>query len=513
MEIDPNHLPSDPAALRELVLGLVAELHTKERDLARVRHMLEQLLRWRYGQKRERVDENQLFLFAAELVHANQDASPAPEQPGTEAAVAKPKPKGHGRQRLPESLERRRVIFDLADQQRQCPHCQAELKHIGEEVSERLEYVPASFYVIEEACQKYACSKGCTVVTADKPAAPIEKGLPGPGLLAQVAVSKYGHHLPLHRQEEIYRRQGVELSRKTMCDWMRQSAELVSPLVDLMKQRVLSSKAVQTDDTPVPVLDPELPRTRTGRIWTYVGDAAHPYTIYDYTPTRSRDGPDAFLEKFSGYLQADAYSGYDHLYQDAGRGVVEVACWAHARRKFYEAQNSDLMRSMVMLAYIRLLYDVEREACEREWCGAERRALRQTRSRPILDDIKTYLERERPMVLPKSPEGQAISYALSNWAALVRYCEDGDLEIDNNGAERSLRGVVVGRHNWTFFGSDNGGRTAAVLNSLIATCKRLRIDPFAYLHDIFERIAAHPKQRLEDLLPDQWAATRTPVIP
>jgi transposase len=513
MEIDPNHLPNDPAALRELVLGLLAELHTKERDLARVRHMLEQLLRWRYGPKRERVDENQLFLFAAELVHANQDAPPAPEQPDTEATVPRPKPKGHGRQALPKSLERRRVVYDLTDDERHCPACAGELKHIGEEVSERLEYVPASFYVIEEACQKYACAKGCTVVTADKPAAPIEKGLPGPGLLAQVAVSKYGHHLPLHRQEEIYRRQGVELSRKTMCDWMRQSAELVSPLIDLMKRRVLSSKAVQTDDTPVPVLDPELPRTRTGRIWTYVGDAEHPYTIYDYTPTRSRDGPDAFLEKFRGYLQADAYSGYDHLYVDAGRGVVEVACWAHARRKFYEAQSSDVMRSTVMLAYIRLLYDVEREARERKWRGAERQALRQARSQPILEDIKAYLDRERPMVLPKSPEGQAMSYALSNWAALVRYCEDGDLEIDNNGAERSLRGVVVGRHNWTFFGSDNGGRTAAVLNSLIATCKRLRIDPFAYLHDIFERIAAHPKQRLEELLPDRWAAAQAPVSP
>lgn len=511
MEIDPNNLPKDAGALRELVLGLLAELHSKERDLARVRHMLEQLLRWRYGQKRERVDENQLFLFAAELVHSNQDAPPAPEQPSAETTLPRPKPKGHGRQALPKSLERRRMVFDLTDDERRCPECRGELKHIGEEICERLEYMPAFFYVIEEACQKYACGKGCTVVTADKPAAPIEKGLPGPGLLAQVAVSKYGDHLPLHRQEEIYRRQGVELSRKTMCDWMRQSAELVSPLIDLMKRRVLSSKAVQTDDTPVPVLDPELPRTRTGRIWTYVGDVEHPYTVYDYTPTRSRDGPDAFLGKFSGFLQADAYSGYDHLYENAQRGVVEVACWAHARRKFYEAQSSDVMRSTVMLAYIRLLYDVEREARQREWRGAERRALRQARSQPILDDIQIYLESQRPMVLPKSPEGQAIAYALSNWAALVRYCEDGDLEIDNNGAERSLRGVVVGRHNWTFFGSDNGGRTAAVLNSLIATCKRLRIDPFAYLHDIFERIAAHPKHRLDELLPDQWAAARAPV--
>jgi transposase len=273
-----------------------------------------------------------------------------------------------------------------------------------------------------------------------------------------------------------------------------------------MKQRVLSSKAVQTDDTPVPVLDPRLPRTRTGRIWTYVGNPL--YTVYDYTPNRSRDGPDAFLKEFHGFLQADAYSGYDHLYENPQRGIVEVACWAHARRKFYEAQSSDLMRSTVLLAYIRLLYDVEREAQQRQLEGEGRRALRQTQSQPILDDIKTYLEREQPQVLPKSPEGQAIAYTLSNWKALVRYCEDGDLEIDNNGAERSLRGVAVGRKNWMFFGSDHGGRTAAVLTSLIATAKRLGIDPFAYLRDVFARISSHPMNRLAELLPDQWRTAR-----
>jgi len=280
-----------------------------------------------------------------------------------------------------------------------------------------------------------------------------------------------------------------------------------------MKERSLSSKVVQTDDTPVPVLDPELPRTRTGRIWTCVGDPDHPYTVYDYTPNRSRAGPDEFLKDFRGYLQADAYSGYDQIYKDPERGITEVACMAPARRKYFEAQSSDIMRSMVMLAYIHLLYDIERDARDQEFDAAERLALRRARSRPILDDIKAYLERERPQVLPKSPIGQAIAYTLSNWEALVRYCQDGDLEIDNNGAERSLRGVAVGRRNWTFFGSDNGGRTAAVLSSLIATCKRHRIDPFAYLRDVFDRISAHPRNRIEELLPDKWLAARTPTTP
>ena len=423
----------------------------------------------------------------------------------SESTSASPRP-GHGRQRLPKSLERQRVVYDLEEAKRQCPECQEKLTRIGEDVSERLEYVPASLVVIEEACQKYACPKGCKVVTAEKPMAPIEKGLPGPGLLAHVAVSKYGDHLPLHRQEGIFRRQGVELSRQTMCGWMRQGAGLVSPLYELMKERVLDSKAVQTDDTPVPVLDPELPRTRTGRIWTYVGDGSHPYTVYDYTPNRSRDGPEEFLKAFRGYLQADAYSAYDHFYKEPERGIMEVGCWAHARRRFYEAQSSDLMRSTVMLAYIRLLYDVEREAREKKLKGEARRALRQEKSEPILEDIRAYLEREQPQVLPKSPEGEAIAYTLSNWKALTRYRDDGDLAIDNNRAERSLRPVAVGRKNWMFYGSDNGGRTAAVLTSLIATSKRLHLDPFAYLRDIFERISAHPQSRLAELLPDQWKA-------
>jgi transposase len=509
MDIDRNKLPEDPAALRQMVAGLLEELDSKDRRLRQLQHTVEQLLRWRYGQKRERVNENQLFLYAVGIIGTGQEILPLQDEIETEAS--KPQRQGHSRRPLPKPLERRRVVYDLGEHERQCPQCQGELKRIGEEVSERLEYVPASLYVIEEACQKYACGKGCTVVTAQKPMQPIEKGLPGPGLLAHVAVSKYGDHLPLHRQEWMYQRQGVALSRKTMCDWMRWCAELVSPLFDLMKGQVLQSKALQTDDTPVGVLDPALSRTRTGRIWTYVGDDEHPYTVYDYTPNRSRDGPEAFLKDFNGFLQADAYSGYDNLYKDPARQVIEVACWAHARRHFYEAQSSDLMRSMVMLAYIRLLYDVEREARDMKLDGEKRLALRLAKSVRILDGIKAYLEREQPQVLPKSPEGQAISYALSNWKALTRYCEDGDLEIDNNSAERSLRGVAVGRKNWMFFGSDNGGRTAAVLTSFITTCKRLDIDPFAYLRDIFERISTHPGHRLSELLPDKWMVARAKV--
>ena len=262
----------------------------------------------------------------------------------------------------------------------------------------------------------------------------------------------------------------------------------------------------------MPVLDRERTRTRTGRIWTYVGDRNRPYIVYDYTGNRSREGPEEFLQGYSGYLQADAYAGYDAMFKNRKQDkqeLTEVACWAHVRRYFFEAQTSDLCRATVMLAYIQLLYEVEREARQGNLNPEQRRELRQTKSRPILEDIKNYLQTEKPKVLPKSAIGEAIDYTLSNWEALLRYTEDGELEIDNNGAERSLRPIVVGRNNWLFYGSDKGGRTGAVLSSLIASCKRLRVEPFGYLRDLFTRISTHPHNQLDELLPDRWQAAKS----
>src|SRR5215469_5724887 len=518
MEIDPHHLPAEVNLLQQIVLQLLQAVEDKDQLVGRLQHQLAQLLRYRYGQKRERIDENQLFLFAAQIIAASLQTDPVSsgEEPAANSSLnsdrkektEKPERRGHGRNSLPKSLERCRVVFDLEESQRQCQHCHAPMQKIGEDVSERLEFIPASLQVIEEVRPKYACAKGCGVVAAPKPAAPIEKGLPGPGLLAHVVVSKYGDHIPLNRMESIFQRHGVELSRKTMCDWMAAGAELVSPVWERMREVVLTSKAVQTDDTPVPVLDRKLTRTRTGRIWTYVGDHNGPYIVYDYTGNRSRAGPEVFLRGYQGYLQADAYRAYDAMFRNPAH-LTEVACWAHSRRYFFEAQTSDVCRATVMLAYIQLLYEVEREACNAT--AEQRRQLRQAKSSPILEDIKNYLQTEKPKVLPKSPIGVAIDYALSNWEALLRYTEDGDLAIDNNGAERSLRCIVVGRRNWLFYGSDKGGRTAAVLSSLIASCKRLRIEPFAYLRDLFTRVSTHPHHRLDDLLPDKWLVAQQNV--
>ncbi len=305
MKIDKDTLPRDIAACHAIIAELVQEMDVKERRLQRVLHHLEKLLRWRYGSRRERIDPNQLFLFAVEQLSTEEGEVGAVGRKDR-CGGKEPSRTPHGRRRLPKDLRRERVEHDLSPQERRCPECQGELREIGQERSERLEYEPAHWYVIEDVCRKYACPSGCTVVTAEKPIEPIEKGLAGPGLLAHVAVSKYGDHQPLNRQEGMYRREGIQLSRKTLCGWMRQCADLLGPLFEEMKKRVMSSRVMQTDDTPVGVLDAELTRTRKGRIWTYVGDADHPYTVYDYTPTRSRDGPEDFMEYFSGYLQADA---------------------------------------------------------------------------------------------------------------------------------------------------------------------------------------------------------------
>ncbi len=354
----------------------------------------------------------------------------------------------------------------------------------------------------------YAC-RDCqaNVVIADVLPEPIDKGLPGPGLLAYVAVSKYTDHLPLYRLEGILNRSGVELSRSTMCDWMATIADLLKPIVDRMLKEILSSVVVQNDDTTVPVQDHDGKGIKTGRLWVSIGDHNHPYAVYTYTPDRSATGPQEIFKDFKGSLQADAYSAYDGLYKSGA--IVEVGCMMHARRKFYEARTSDPPRSHQAPAWISLLYDVEREAKERETPDHDafvvlRHELRGERSRPIFDKFHTWLEAERPKVLPKSPIGEAIQYALNHWDALKRPLEAGFLELDNGACERAFKPVAVGRKNWLFAGSDKGGQTAAVLMSLCTTCKDLGIDPQAYLRDVLDRISTHPAKRLDELLPDRW---------
>jgi len=321
-----------------------------------------------------------------------------------------------------------------------------------------------------------------------------------------VIVGKLVDHLPLHRQEKIFERHGVEISRKTMGGWMAQCADLLNPLYRSLKEVLFQSKVIGTDDTSVKVLDMALPFARTGRIWPYYGDKEHPVILYDYTATRERAGPEKFLEGYRGYLQADAYGGYDAFFTDPARGLIEVGCWSHARRYYHKALESDQPRMGPALLLIAQLYRVETPA--RTLSSEDRLRLRQLQSRPILDKLQDYLLEIQAEVLPKSPEGRAVRYTLKNWTALTRYCEDGDLEIDNNATERAIRSVAVGRHNWMFFGSDHGGNTAAVLRSFVASCQRASVNPFAWLKDVLSRIAAHPITRLTELLPHNWASAQ-----
>jgi transposase len=359
-------------------------------------------------------------------------------------------------------------------------------------------------------CQVLDPSTG--VIAAPKPAMPIAKGLPGPGLLAHLIVSKYVDHLPLHRRERVYERQGLLLPRSTLCDWLAASAHLLRPLYNLMRTVVLQSRALHTDDTTVKMQDPVTHRLSTARLWTYLGDAAHPYNGFDFTVNRKRDGPQQFLANYQGYLHADAFSGYDGLYlpepRTATARITEVACNAHARRKFYEARGSDALRSHQALAYYGQLYELERRAKDLDFSDTQRLQMRQDLAVPILVKFHQWLEAQRRDVLPKSPLAEALGYALHNWTALVRYTEAGYLAIDNNVAEREMKRIAIGRKNWLFVGSPQGGQTAAVLISFTSTCHRLGVEPWAYLQDVLARLPTTSAGQLGDLLPDHWQAAR-----
>lgn len=513
--LDAAHLPDDLALCHRLIAELLATLHTTQRSNEQLRHRLDQLLRRVYGPRAERYDPNQSTLFGEPEPTPAPPAPPSAATPPASAGKATP----HGRRCLPKNLRRERRVYELTEAERGCPDCGQQRQRCGEEVSEQLDYQPASLFVVEHVRVKYACAH-CQehVAVAAKPAQPIDKGLPGAGLLAHLIVCKFDDHLPLHRLERIYARQGLLLNRSTTCQWLAACADLLRPLYDLLHTSVLNSRVIHTDDTTTPVLDHTRDQTRTGYLWVYLGDRDHPYTVFDFTARHSRDGPQRFLGAYAGYLQADAYSAYDGLYTDRQGSITEVACWAHARRNFYDARATAPELAHQALARVRQLYDVEDLATKR--CAQQEQAnqqplpdtaadalryqLRQEQALPLLASFHEWLVAAQRQVLPKSPLGQAVAYALAHWPALVRYTEAGYLALDNNVAERALRHVVTGRKNWLFCGSDAGGERAAVLFSLTGTCRRLGVDPFAYLREVLSQLPTQPSDRLAELLPDRW---------
>jgi transposase len=497
-------LPDDPGVLKQMIVELLRELRTQRHDRQALEQRLDALLRRLQGSRSGSDNPNQLSLFADLLSDIPPSPPPLPpeEQPSRRGQC-----KPHGRRKPAAHLRREEKRYELTVAERLCPECGQDRQSIGVETTEQYDYKPAEVFVVEHQQVKYAC-KCCegNVVMAPKPAQPIDKGLPGPGLLAVIATDKYLDHIPLNRTEGRMKRLGVDLPRSTMCDWMASCAELLTPLYGELKLHVLLSKVLHTDDTTAPVRDERLSKHRYGRLWDYIGDEAHPGVVFDYTTSHARDGPAEFLKNFQGFLQADAYGAYDGIYTGSNGKIIEVGCWAHARNKFADAQSTDPERVLAAKAWVRKLYDVEDEA--KKLSSAERLKLRQEKSAPLLQSFHKWLLEQKVQVLPKSPIAKAINYVLNQWEALNRYTTDGDLHIDNNLSERTLKLIGIGRLNWLFVGSDEGGRTAAVLYSFTATCKLLGIDSFAYLRDVFERLPSHPRERLEELLPHNWKAAR-----
>ena len=493
-----SEYPTDVRTLQSMVQTLLQDVEDKTVRLQDLESQLAWLKRHTFGRRSETYPSDHPTLF--DLV-AQGTLSESQGPATAKASTASAPSKRNGRQALPAHLPREKVHHPIPEDQRMCEDCGQVKEAIGQEVTEELDYIPASFIVRQHIRPKYAC-KPCQngVVLAEMPDRPIDKGRAGTGLHSHVIVSKYGDHLPLHRQEEIYKRHGLDLRRSTLCDWVAQSADLLRPIALAMKRQILQSAKIHTDDTGISVRNGPRKQIRKGYLWVYLDIAGNVYM--DYTAHREREGPLAILSGYSGYIQADAYSGYDRLY---GEGkATEVACWAHARRKFFDHKESQREVAHEALVLIGQLYKVERQAKADHLEGTALKALRQEHSKPILAQIDTRRQIWAQHVLPKNPISEALVYLDNQWTALNRYVEDPILHIDNNLAERTLRRVALGRKNWLFAGSDNGAQRAAIHYSLIASCKLCKVDPFHYLKDVLDRVSTHPASRVIELLPCNW---------
>ncbi|WP_321469941.1 IS66 family transposase [uncultured Paludibaculum sp.] len=531
-------LPGDSAALKAMVLSLLtecdhhaqraeqqaqrAEQQTQRADeqtrraeelrveMLRLQLELERYKKWYYGPRADRLQSTgdlaqMLFDFAASMdqkpVHPD-DVPPETPQDSEVRRVRRRK----GRRNLAnfENLPATTHVHELSAEQRACPCCGTERQEIGADESWQIEYLPGHFERIHHVRKKYACT-ACengggkpSIETAAKPEAAIDKGLAGPGLLAYIVTSKFSDYLPLYRLEDIFARQGFEISRATQSVWCGDVADLAEPLYQLMAQRVRSSHVVATDDTIMPMLSKG--KTANARMWIYVGDDDHAYNVFDFTLNRGRDGPKHFLKDYRQVLLADAYGGYNGVV--AGNEITRAGCWAHFRRKVVEAEKAapEIARSVVEV--VRALYSVERQAAALP--VAERLKLRQENSVPVVTELREKLLGWKEQLLPKHPMAEALNYALSQWAELTVFCSDGAVPLDNNISEREMKRVVLNRKNSLFVGNARGGRTAAILASLTSTCRRHDVDPQLYLTQLLTNLPSVRLSDLADWLPDAW---------
>ncbi|MGO9994112.1 MAG: IS66 family transposase [Steroidobacteraceae bacterium] len=495
-----SDLPDDVEILKQIVIEQRARLLSNSLQIEQLKLQLSKLRGMQFGRSSEQIDEK---IAQLELTLEDLEVREAAVPPAVTAVV--PQRTRAARRPLPESLPRETLVHTTACQ---CPECGTEMNALGEDVAEVLEYVPSHFKVIRHVRPKRSCPKCQRIVQAEAPSRPIARGIAGPGLLAHVLVSKYCDHLPLHRQSQIYARDGIDLDRSTLADWVGSASTLLDLLVTAISRHVLQADKLHADDTPVPVLCPGRGTTRQGRLWTYVRDdrpagiETPPAVWFAYSPDRKGEHPRRHLQHFQGILQADGYAGFDKLYNEADpdHPIKEAACWAHVRRKFYDIQvATDSPVASEALTRIGELYGIETEI--RGQSAAARQQVRQARAGPKLEELHEWLISTVRQLSKKSDLAGAIHYALARWEALTRYRGDGRIEIDNNAAERALRAVALGRKNYLFAGADCGGERAAAMYSLIGTAKLNNIDPEAYLRYVLTYIAEHPINRIDELLP------------
>lgn len=506
MDVDLAALPDDVETLQRIVRALAAErtrLSEAQAEIERLRLIVQKLQRSQFGRRAERLDDDQLQLGFEDL---NADIA---RVEATLPATAKTSRSKTERLSLPAHLPREDTRLDLEHQA--CPCCGGELHAIGETVSEMLDHVPARLRVIRICRPRYGCRACGTIHQAPAPERPIAKGLASPALLAHVLVAKYCDHLPLYRQSQIFARHGVELDRSTLANWVGGACWWLEPLQARLAEHVFASQKLFADDTPLPVLDPGRGRTKTGRLWVYARDdrpwsgADPPAAVYFYSPDRRAERPASHLAKFKGIVQVDGYPGFDRLRE--GGDIQLAACWAHARRKFYEVQQAtDSPIAAEALRRIAELYAIE--ATIRGETADARRDVRQVRSLPLVAAMKAWLETQLTHIPPRGGLADAIRYALTRWSDLSRFLDDGRIELDTNTVERAIRPITLGRKNHLFAGSDRGAARWATVCSLITTAKLNDVEPFAYLKDVLIRMSnGHPMSRLDDLLPWNWTPT------
>lgn len=498
---------------RQHIQELTSQLQSSQRKLTVLQNHVEQLLRRIHGRKSEKLDPNQLMfdpLIFEALNQPGQFSDPIVELPA-EPTPAKKKNRNDNRRHpgripIPEHLERVEIILDIPEEQKMCPHSGKPLKQIGFEVSEKLEYRPGKLIVNVYKRPKYASPDSIAagdvgIITASMPDSPIDRCKADVGLLSHIIVSKFADHLPLYRQNGIFQREGVEIPRATQTSWCLQVYDAIQPLETILKISVLDSGIIFTDDSIIPIQVKGNGKVKKGRLWVYVhGGPGPPLTVFHFSADRSKKRPIAFIGNFNGYVHADAYSGYDELF---GRdGIIEVGCWAHARRKFDEAVNSRPLEATEIMARIAQLYRVE-SACK-EMEPEERCRMRKEHAKPILDALYERIEILKAGTLPSEPLRKAMDYVLNQKDALYRYLENGWLKIDNNTAENAIRPLALGRKNWLFAASERGARATALYLGLIQSCKACNVNPWEYFDDMLRRIMAHPVNRIRELLPDQW---------